>query len=244
MTRDFDFADHATGFDEHIRHSIPGLDVLRNMVVDLSRTFVQSGTKVLDIGCSTGAVLAAVRDANAGIRAGVHYVGIDEEDAFRFAWAKHSGSGIGFQVEDVCKYGGFENSSLVTSLFTMQFIPEGDRPALLRRIHGGLIVGGGLIIAEKVLAETARFQDIFFGAYYDFKRRSFSEAAILDKQRALRAKMRLWSESELIDALDAAGFDRIQIHRFWQSYLFMGFVAVKRSLHARKVETGPISKAA
>jgi tRNA (cmo5U34)-methyltransferase len=228
MSGDFRFAEHAEDFDGHIRRSIPGLDVLRGMAVDLSRTFVQPQTNVLDVGCSTGAVLSSIRDANEKARAGVRYVGIDAEGTFRKSWAKHIAPDIRFDVKDARSYDGFRNLSLVTSLFTMQFVPEGDRLALLRRIHDGLLEGGGLIIAEKVLANTARFQDLFLGPYYDFKRQSFSETEILDKERALRAGMHLWSEPELSDALVAAGFDRIRIHRFWQSYLFVGFIAVKR----------------
>jgi tRNA (cmo5U34)-methyltransferase len=233
MMHDFRFADHTRDFDEHIRHSIPGLDILRSMVVDLSRTFVQPETKVLDIGCSTGTLLSAIRDANSGIRAGVCYIGIDAENAFRPTWGEHSGTGIGFDVHDARKYRGFHDTSLITSLFTLQFIPEGDRPAVLRQIHEGLIEGGAFIIAEKVLAETSRFQDLFLGPYYDFKRRSFGATEILDKERALRAGMRLWSEAELSDALAAAGFGPLQIHRFWQSYLFIGLIALKRPVIGR-----------
>ncbi len=61
---DFSFRAHAGAFDQHINDSIPGLDTLRAATVTLSRDFVQMGTRVVDIGCSTGVVLQSVRDAN------------------------------------------------------------------------------------------------------------------------------------------------------------------------------------
>jgi tRNA (cmo5U34)-methyltransferase len=228
----FSFGDHADRFDEHITRSIPGLALLRRIVVDISRTFVQPQTKVIDIGCSTGAVIRAIRDANEHGPEGARYIGLDVERRFTEHWRQNPA--VRFHLEDARTYAGLQNLSLVTSLFTFQFMPEGDRLPLLRRIYEGLIEGGALIIAEKVLAETARFQDLFIGPYYDFKRQEgFRADEILDKQRALRACMRLSTEKELIELLAVAGFDRHEIHRFWQSYLFMAFVAVKRSAPRR-----------
>jgi len=80
---DFSFAAYAAGFDEHIEASIPGSTTrLRAMTVGLSRHFVQNGTNVLDIGCSTGRLLSAIRHANQPVRPRTRYVGIDVEQAF------------------------------------------------------------------------------------------------------------------------------------------------------------------
>ncbi len=224
---DFSFAAHADAFDDHIRQSIPGLDVLRSMVVNLSRHFVQPGTTVLDIGCSTGSVLGAVRDANQASQPTANYVGIDIEGQFVRHWRDRATTNLRFEVADARTFSGMQNMSLAISLFTLQFVPEGDRLALLRRVHDGLVDGGALVVAEKVLAPTARAQNLFLGPYYDFKRRSFSEGEILDKEQALRGPMHTWYERELIEALRAAGFDGGGIYRFWQSYYFIGWVAVK-----------------
>jgi hypothetical protein len=47
---DYSFNAHADGFDDHIRRSIPGIDVMRGMAVDLSRHFVRPNTPILDMG--------------------------------------------------------------------------------------------------------------------------------------------------------------------------------------------------
>ena len=51
---DFTFAHREEGFDEHIENSIRGYSNLINDVVSFSRYFVEDGTNIIDIGCSTG----------------------------------------------------------------------------------------------------------------------------------------------------------------------------------------------
>jgi tRNA (cmo5U34)-methyltransferase len=62
---DFSFADLAPKIDSHIRLSIPGYkDSLLPVCVRLSRRFVQPDTAVMDVGCSSGHLLAAIQRAN------------------------------------------------------------------------------------------------------------------------------------------------------------------------------------
>jgi tRNA (cmo5U34)-methyltransferase len=224
VIRDFSFAAHAPDFDQHIRDSIRGLDCLHADCVDLSRYFVQSGTMVVDIGCSTGMLLRRTRDANEPNRPLVSYIGIDIEPKFGEHWQERGTDNVRFQVCDARSF-EFENASLVISLFTLQFISLRDRVSLLRRVHDGLVEGGALIIAEKVLANDARFQDIGTFTYYDHKGRSgFSPKDILDKERSLRGQMVPWEEARWEDALSQAGFE---FQRFWQNHLFVAWVARK-----------------
>jgi tRNA (cmo5U34)-methyltransferase len=163
---DFSFAAHARGFDQHIQESIPGLEILRAMSAEFSRYFVQNETKVVDIGCSTGALLRSIRDKNEPSRRSVNYLGIDEVQNFREHWRGRRAANLRFEVRDARSFDGFENMSLVCSHFTLQFIPERDRPALLRRVYEGLNDGGALIMAEKVLAKSAKFQDMLTFPFY------------------------------------------------------------------------------
>ena len=58
----FSFATEEGDFDQHIRQSIRGYDDLHNDVVKLSEYFVDEGTTVLDIGCSTGTLLKDIKE--------------------------------------------------------------------------------------------------------------------------------------------------------------------------------------
>jgi tRNA (cmo5U34)-methyltransferase len=221
--RSFSFAEHVADFGEHIEASIPDLEGLRTRFTGLSRYFVQDGTTVVDVGCSTGTLLARIRRANED-RLAVRYVGIDIEPRFRERWRELGDDGIQFENCDARSF-DFQNTSLVCSSFTLQFVREGDRLPLLRRIHDGLIEGGGLLISEKTLANTPIFQDMLTSLYYDFKRKSFSGDEVLDKEQSLRGQMRPWRMERLLLALREAGFQALQL--FWQQFLFVGILARK-----------------
>ncbi len=225
--KDFSFGEHAPKFDSHIRASIPGYkDGLLPTCIGLSSRFVQSDTRVVDVGCSTGHLLISIRRANRASRTGVEYVGIDCEPGFGEHWNGRRARDMRFVACDARTYGGFENVSLAIANFTVQFIRPPDKLPLLTRIHAGLVEGGALIIAEKTLAETARLQDAVTFPYYDYKRkRGFTPEQILDKERSLRGQMTLWTESELKAALAQAGFR--EINPIWRNSMFVAILALK-----------------
>jgi tRNA (cmo5U34)-methyltransferase len=224
--QDFSFAAYARNSNRHIRASIPGYDDLYRMCVWLSRDFVQNETTIIDIGCTTGKLLRAVRNWNQVSRPAARYLGLDKNQCWQKVWRKRRANNVRFEVCDARSFDGFNDLSLAYDLFTLQFIPPRDRPGLLRRVHDGLIEGGALIIAAKVLANSAWSQEALTAHYHERKRqRGFSNKHILDKQLNLRGQMVLWTEARLVDALREAGFQEIQ--RFWQSYLFVAMVARK-----------------
>ena len=58
----FTFATEKEGFDNHIEKSIRGYRDLWTDILKLSEYFVEDGTVVIDIGCSTGRLLKAMRE--------------------------------------------------------------------------------------------------------------------------------------------------------------------------------------
>jgi tRNA (cmo5U34)-methyltransferase len=223
---DFSFGKMARGFRRHIEASIPGYKTrLIPDCVTQSERFVQPGTNVYDVGCTTGDLLARVRRANNKARPNVNYVGIDIEPEFCAYWDKHGGHNLRFEARDALTY-EFENASTIFSIFTVQFIRPADKIALLKRLYDSLVEGGALIIAEKTLAETPRLQETLNTHYLDYKRGSgFSAEQILDKDRALHGQMTTWTEAELRDALRAAGFRELM--PFWRGLFFVGYLALK-----------------
>jgi tRNA (cmo5U34)-methyltransferase len=226
--REFSFADHAKEFDGHIRASIRGLDDLRTEVVNASRYHVQSGTLVIDVGCSEGTVLRSVRDANRATRPGVRYLGIDVEPSFESHWRERAADDLEFRFADARSH-RFDDASLVISLFTLQFIRARDRAPLLRRIYDGLIEGGALIIAEKVLASSARSQEMLMINYYAHKLRAFSADEILRKALDLRGMMDPWEETRLLDALRSAGFGPDDVQHLWRQHGLFGAWLARKS---------------
>lgn len=225
---DFSFAKHAAAFDEHINSSIRGYTDLRSDACQFSQYFIQKNTRVVDIGCSSGEFLRSVRDFHAKRFGSVRYTGYDIEDGFSDSWKRHRASNVGFRKADVrTTADAFKNTSVVFSLFTLQFLPEKDRLPLVKRIYEGLNEGGAFILSEKVQAKNARFQEMLTFIYYDFKKRNFSEKDILDKERSIRDQMKLWSEYKIFEMLQAAGFRSSNVQLFWRNHLFVGIVAFK-----------------
>ncbi|MCK1381176.1 hypothetical protein IVB33_30255, partial [Bradyrhizobium sp. 24] len=199
--KDFTFGDYAETFDAHIQASIPGFQHLIDYTVDRSVTYVQRGTTVVDVGCSTGRTLAAIRRVNQAARPDVDYLGIDAEPRFRSCWEKHSFVNFRCEIGDALTH-AFGNVSLACCLMTLLFLRPSDKLLLLKRIRSSMVEGGALLVAEKMLAETSRQESDAEAAYMDFKRRQgFSAEEILEKQSNLRGQMTKMTERELRMAL-------------------------------------------
>ena len=84
--------------------------------------------------------------------------------------------------------------------------------------------GGTLVLFEKVLAPTARSQDLTQGVYHDFKRRQgFSNEEIAAKTRSLRGVLQPLSACDNYEMLQHAGFtDVVQLFRW---IVFDGVIA-------------------
>ncbi|HXP74681.1 MAG TPA: methyltransferase domain-containing protein [Stellaceae bacterium] len=223
----FSFARFADGFDRHIRQSIRGYADLLSDCAALSEYFVENGTVVFDIGCSTGSFLREVWSKTHERCPEARYIGVDVEPSFRSFWQGAQADNMELQLADVRSYPIPGNCSFVTSIFSLQFIPEGERQKVLDKIYQALLPGGALIIAEKVFCKVPKLNDMLTFIHYDFKRRSFTEAEILAKERSLRSKMKLWTEPQVIGSLASVGFAPDNVQCFWRNHNFAAFVALK-----------------
>lgn len=220
----FSFGKHAGAFNEHISRSIPGYDILVERTCALARRFVQDDTTVLDIGCSEATLLSQLR--RRCVASNVQYIGIDDEPAFAACWHAEKEAGAQFRVCDARYFDGYANMSMACSLFTLQFLPPKDKAPILASIFEGLVPGGALLVAEKVLAETGRMQDALTFPYYDFKQANgFTADDILDKERSLRGQMTLWTKPEAERRLREAGFADVQT--IWEQFPFVCWIALK-----------------
>lgn len=229
---DFTFAHREEGFDNHIEKSIRGYNHLHDDVINLSRYYVEDWTNVVDIGSSTGKTIEAMALQNENIAKSASYIGVevatgfkaDMEKRFRFLQERLPETFFEFEFSDIRNY-EFYNCSLVTSLFTLQFMPPKDRKQVIKNIYNGLNDGGAFIFAEKTVADTGRFQDMFTFTYYDYKRKSFTEKDIMEKEVTLRNMLKPNTWNELTDMLHSAGFRNVQ--PFWRNFLFVGAIATK-----------------
>ena len=229
---DFTFAHRQEGFDEHIDWSIRGYSNLLGDIIGFSRYFVEGNTNVVDLGCSTGKTTERMLLHNKDHCNNATYVGVEIAEGFfgnlderlekldkKEPWAQ-----VEFHKGDVRDY-EFDNCSLVTSIFTLQFMPKKDRKAVIEKIFDGLNIGGAYIFAEKIYTENAFIQDMLTFNYYDFKRQKFNYDDIMSKEQTLRHMLKPNTWKEIEDMLMGAGFKSVQV--FWQNFLFLGAIAIK-----------------
>jgi tRNA (cmo5U34)-methyltransferase len=223
----FSFASFAEGFDDHIQKSIRGYRELLDDCVAMSEYFVENETRVFDIGCSTGRFLSEMWGKNRERAPRAKYVGIDIEANFTACWRRLKVDNVEFHVADVRSFPIPERCSLVTSLFSLQFIAERDRQKIVDRIFQALVPGGALIVAEKTLSKCSKLQNMLTFVHYDYKRQSFTEAEVLEKERSLRAIMKPWLEEQIVQSLSAAGFCEANVQPFWRNHSFAAFIALR-----------------
>lgn len=228
------FDEHVAGqFDEHVRKSIPLYDQIQSQVVNLSEWFLQTDGRdcVYDLGCATGTTIERLAERHGSDRA-PRFVGIDLEapmlDRARDRLCDYPN--VEFFQADVASHMSFPDASLILSLFTMSFIRESERRALVERIYRDLRYGGAFIFVEKTRARSAQFQDIWNEEYWDFKAdQGLTEAEILGKAKTLRGQLRPLTVEEYEELLADAGFDvETDVDIFCKWFPWTGFIARKR----------------
>ena len=228
---DFTFAHRQEGFDEHIDWSIRGYSNLLGDIIGFSRYFVEGNTNVVDLGCSTGKTTERMLLHNKDHCKDATYVGVEIAEGFfdnlderlKKLTKKEPWAQVEFHKGDVRDY-EFDNCSLVTSIFTLQFMPKKDRETVIERIYDGLNVGGAFIFAEKIYTENAFIQDMLTFNYYDFKCQKFDYDDIMSKEQTLRHMLKPNTWKEIEDMLMGAGFKSVQV--FWQNFLFLVAIAI------------------
>ena len=225
MTK-FTFATDKEGFDNHIDKSVRGYSHLWGDILSLSKYFVEDFTQVVDIGCSTGKLLKGMIEQNQAHIPNAQYTGIEIEDDFYgdYNFDEEKYQQLSYYKGDVRDY-SFNNCSLVTSIFTLQFMSPKDRQEVLNKVYNGLNTGGAFIFSEKTFSCNPKIQDMMTFTFYDYKRKYFSDKEILDKEVQLRHMMKLNTKTEIYDMLNKAGFE---VHNFWQNFNFIGAIALKK----------------
>ena len=80
-----------------------------------------------------------------------------------------------------------KQSSIILSIYTIQFIRPKMRQDIINKFYQSLDWGGALFLFEKVRGADARFQDMMTSAYNEFKiMQGFDATEIFDKSTSLK----------------------------------------------------------
>jgi tRNA (cmo5U34)-methyltransferase len=218
----------ADTFDDHVSKSVPLYNEGHGLTAALSDFFVKNGSRVYEIGCSTGTLTMTLATRSAH-KKDVSFVGIDvEADMVAKAQEKARAASlkqVDFRVDDIVTM-ELEPCDMVVAYYTIQFIAPSVRQLVIDKIYKALNWGGAFVLFEKVRAPDARFQDIATSLYNDYKLdQGYSPDEIVSKARSLKGVLEPFSSQGNVDLMKRAGFNDIMT---LQKYIcFEGMIAIK-----------------
>ncbi len=219
--------DASLNFDQHVSKSVPLYMMGHDLICDLSDYFVQKGSIIYDIGCSTGTLTYRLGE-HISATEGARVIGIDREpDMIDVAKQKmhENVQNVELFCEDISNF-ELEKTNMIVCYYTIQFINPSIRQALIDKFYNSLNWGGALLLFEKVRGADARFQDILSGLYLDYKlRQGYSPKDIIGKSRSLKGILEPFSSKGNIELLERAGFT--DVNTIFKYICFEGFLGIK-----------------
>ena len=226
---DFVFDDKVAGvFDDMVRRSVPGYATVIGMTKVFAEHYAQADSVCYDLGCALGASTLAMRKGI--VQPGCRIVAVDNSESM-VAQCREiiADDDSVVPVEVVCgdiRNVPIENASVVVMNFTLQFLSPDQRDTMIQRIYDGLLLGGVLLLSEKISFEDKGNDDFQMDMHHEFKKlMGYSDMEIAQKRKAL--------ENVLVrDTLDThktrlahAGFTKT--HLWFQCFNFMSLAAFK-----------------
>lgn len=212
----------AAVFPDMLHRSVPGYALLLELLGLVAEHHWQPDGKVYDLGCSLGAATAAIHARLGGKPAA--YVAVDQSEAM----LKRCRAGLGklqaplqIHCADLRRI-PVQQASVVVLNLTLQFIDLKDRLPLLRSLHAGMLLGGVLLLAEKIAPAEPETPAL----HENFKRaQGYSDLEISQKRQALEQVLKIEPPAAHQQRLHEAGFT--QIYPWFQALNFIAFAAVK-----------------
>ena len=214
-------------FPDMINRSVPGYQTIVAMTGVMAARYYQTGTYCYDLGSSLGAStlsMARALPAEANIVAVDNSAAMIErcQDILRNSEYSANIDLRLANVQDVL----FDPASVVVMNFTLQFIPPGQRQAIIQRIANAMPRGGVLILSEKIAFSDSHLQELNTDLHHSFKRQNgYSDLEISQKRSAIENVMIPETLSTHRERILGAGFSSCDV--WFQCFNFASIVAVK-----------------
>ena len=213
-------------FSDMIQRSVPGYSTIIAMTGVIAQSYVQTGSKVYDLGCSLGASTLAMeaqtRDRDC------EFIGVDNSEAMitrcrtRLDGCQNPVQLLCSDLQDL----HFEDASMAVLNFTLQFVPVQERAELINRLAEAMRPGGVLILSEKILFEDPHLQALNTDLHHAFKRgNGYSDLEISQKRDAIENVLIAETLESHKSRLLSAGFTSVDV--WFQCFNFASLVAVK-----------------
>lgn len=227
--KDFTFDERVVEvFPDMIQRSVPGYATIVSTMGKLAGQYAQNNSNLYDLGSSLGAVTLSMR-RNID-KQNCQIIAVDNSAAMVERCKLHlegfrSDVPVTVKLADINEI-EISNASVVALNFTLQFIPQPQRFALLEKIYQGLKPGGVLLMSEKVKGENTLVDDLLIDLHHDFKRANgYSELEISQKRSAIENVMRPETLNAHFERLSEIGFQHTQV--WYQCFNFCSMIAIK-----------------
>lgn len=227
--KDFTFDERVVEvFPDMIQRSVPGYATIVSTMGKLAGQYAQNNSNLYDLGSSLGAVTLSMR-RNID-KQNCQIIAVDNSAAMVERCKLHlegfrSDVPVTVELADINDI-EISNASVVALNFTLQFIPQPQRFALLEKIYQGLKPGGVLLLSEKVKGENTLVDDLLIDLHHDFKRANgYSELEISQKRSAIENVMRPETLNAHFERLSEIGFQHTQV--WYQCFNFCSMIAIK-----------------
>ena len=227
-TAPFEFnAQVADVFDNMIQRSVPGYGFLMDVIGVLAQRYGQAESQCYDLGCSLGTTTLRLRQ---NLPASCHVIGVDNSAAMvsrcQHNMARDNSQASYEILQQNIQDTHINNASIVILNFTLQFIEDQERQAILNDISAGMKPGGVLLLAEKIRFDSSQEQALQTDLYHDFKRfQGYSDLEVAQKRAALENVLVPNTLSQHRQRLQAAGFKQIEV--CMQCFNFCALLAFK-----------------
>lgn len=215
-------------FENMIKRSVPGYELLLDLIGVLTQKYSQPDSNCYDLGCSLGASTLQIRRHLP--YPGCKILAVDNSEAMvkrcrNIMERDHSEAEVEVRLEDI-QNTQIENASIVTMNFTLQFIPKDQRSDLLTRIAGGINEGGILVLSEKIQLDNHQTQEIVTDLHHEFKKlKGYSDLEIAQKRSSLENVLIPDSLQTHFERLETAGFKKSLL--YLQCLNFVSILAIK-----------------
>jgi len=214
-------------FDDMVKRSVPFYEEVARILLSLAHVYCSEGSRIYDIGCSTGSTLLLLSQ---NLAFPLQLIGIDNSQAMIGRAQEKLGAA---KEEDsktfLCKSAldeVYEGAALIICNYTLQFISVRDRKKLLSKLYSGLKPGGMLFLSEKIRYADPEMQEAITGIYEAYKRsRGYSQNEIEKKKEALENVLVPVTLEEQISWLKECGFRTVDVAFKW--HCFVSIVAIR-----------------
>jgi len=223
-------ADVTEVFDDMLERSIPRYDLMRESTSLLASRFIRPQTQVLDLGCSRGGALAALRAQTAGVDS-VRYVGLETSepmvDAARERFAGESDVEIvaADLREGIPEAVSGRETSVALAVLALMFVPINYRQGILAEVRRLIPEGGAFLMVEKVLGRGADLDRLFVDSYHGMKSENgYPEEEIVRKAAVLEGVLVPVTAGVCEEMIREAGFRHVDC--YWRWLNFAGWIAL------------------